>query len=144
MVSVRHVGEVKQPDPVDRHIGRQLRLARKLQGFSQEDLADKLGVTFQQVQKYEKGTNRVSASRLHQAALILGVPISFFFPTGDGPDEAPASSGRPERQRVMDFSASPEAADLIIAFSQIQDARLRRRVLELVRTMAGGAEAEVE
>lgn len=144
MDSVRGATAAKQPNPIDRHIGRQLRLARKLHGLSQEELAERLRVTFQQVQKYEKGMNRVSASRLHQAALIFDVPISFFFPTNDPAAQPSAQRGASPRETVMDFSASPEAADLIIAFSQIQDSTLRRRVLELVRAMAGRAEGAVE
>jgi transcriptional regulator with XRE-family HTH domain len=141
---IRGTAAIKEPNPIDRHIGNQLRLVRKLHGLSQEGLAERLRVTYQQVQKYEKGRNRVAASRLFHAALIFDVPISFFFPTNDSVlSTCPRRSASP-RETVVDLSASPEAADLIISFSHIQDSTLRRRVLGLVRVLASRSAGTIE
>lgn len=127
------VAKHRRPHPVDVYVGNRLRLGRKMLNVSQEKLAENLGVTFQQVQKYENGTNRISASRLHQAARILDVPVSFFFPeaktAGKGCVAGDASS-------MMDFLSSSEGLELNRAFSQIKDSRMRRQVLELIRSIA--------
>lgn len=127
----------KGPNLVDVHVGGRVRLRRMLLGMSQEKLADRLGITFQQIQKYEKGANRIGASRLQQISQALETPIAFFFEDlpegGDGRKDVP-ETGRPY---VMDFLATSEGLELNKAFARIADAKVRRKVVELVRTLAG-------
>jgi transcriptional regulator with XRE-family HTH domain len=132
----------KAPNPIDRHVGSKVRMRRMMLGMSQEKLGDALGLTFQQVQKYEKGSNRIGASRLQQISLILQVPISFFFegappPPGDqfGHGEAPSPV------YVTDFLATADGLTLVKAFMRIENAKLRRRIVELVEEMADGVVA---
>lgn len=129
----------KVPNPIDIHVGSRIRLRRAMVGMSQEKLGESLGITFQQVQKYEKGTNRVGASRLQNIAAVLNVPVSFFFedaPSGDaeaspgGLEEASASN------YVVNFLSSSEGLQLNRAFVKIQDPKVRRKIIELVRTLA--------
>lgn len=128
----------KNPNPVDIHVGNRIRMRRMLIGMSQEKLGDALGLTFQQVQKYEKGANRVSASRLHHMSKTLGVPIQFFF------DDMPLSTennvdGLEESEtagNLMDFLNSAEGFQLGRSFSQIEDPVVRRRILDLVKSLA--------
>jgi transcriptional regulator with XRE-family HTH domain len=128
----------KTPDPVDKYVGSRVRMRRIMLSMSQEKLGDALGLTFQQIQKYEKGTNRIGASRLHQIADVLQVPVSFLFeggPTGgivvDGMSEAPSPS------YVSDFLATSEGLALTRAFTKIDDAKLRRSIVDLVEQIAG-------
>ena len=108
-----------------------------LVGMSQEKLGDALGVTFQQVQKYEKGTNRIGASRLHQIARVLSVPVTFFYEGAVPADEqAPGFSEAPGPEYVVDFLASAEGLQLNRAFVRIQDAKVRRRIVALVEALA--------
>jgi len=123
----------KAPDLVDKYVGSRVRMRRLMLGMSQEKLGDKLGVTFQQVQKYEKGTNRVSASRLQAMSYILQVPVAFFF------EGAPQIAGRvgkgaeaPSPAYISDFLANSDGMKLVRAFTQIGDAKLRRSVVRLV------------
>lgn len=116
-----------------------MRMRRMLIGMSQEKLGERLGLTFQQVQKYEKGSNRVSASRLYQMAQILGVPVQFFFEdisevSIERGAEAPASS---ETGEIMEFLNSSEGVQLNRAFNEIASANVRRRIIELVKSIAG-------
>ncbi|RXT15914.1 MULTISPECIES: helix-turn-helix transcriptional regulator [unclassified Bosea (in: a-proteobacteria)] len=127
----------KLPNPIDRHVGSRVRMQRMLAGISQEKLGEALGLTFQQVQKYEKGTNRISASRLQQIAKMLGVPVAFFFegaPTGEvtagGFTDAAATA------YVADFLATSEGIQLSKAFVRIKSPRVRRRVIDLVEALA--------
>jgi transcriptional regulator with XRE-family HTH domain len=129
----------KAPNPIDKHVGSRVRMRRIMLGMSQEKLGDALGLTFQQVQKYEKGTNRIGASRLQQIAQILQVPVSFFFEgapvlhgQADGLREAPSPA------YVSDFLATSEGLALTKAFMRIKDAKLRRRIVDLVKGIAGG------
>ena len=130
---------VKRPDPVDIEVGHRIRIERLARGLSQTALANQLGVTFQQVQKYEKGANRIGASRLQQIAHILQVPVSFFF------DGAPAAPGQstdgmaeaPSPAYVSDFLATSDGLALTKAFMGIKDAKLRRRIVDLVQQIAG-------
>lgn len=127
----------KAPNPIDIHVGSRIRLRRVLVGMSQEKLGEQLGITFQQVQKYEKGTNRVGSSRLYRISQILGVPVSFFFE--DIPGQAAGDSGFQETQSeryVVDFISSAEGLQLNKAFLRISDARVRRKVVELVQAMS--------
>jgi transcriptional regulator with XRE-family HTH domain len=124
------------PNSVDRHVGSRIRLRRQLLNLSQERLGEELGVTFQQVQKYERGTNRVGAGRLWHLAKVLDVPVSFFY---EGATENTAQSGFADSDQtplVDDFIQSADGVALAQAFSRITDPKVRRRVLELVRTLA--------
>jgi transcriptional regulator with XRE-family HTH domain len=128
----------KTPNPIDKHVGSRVRMRRMMLGMSQEKLGDSLGLTFQQVQKYEKGTNRIGASRLQQISNILQVPVSFFF------DGAPRSEGHhggmgeaPSPAYVSDFLATSDGLSLTKAFMQIKNAKLRRRIVDLVEQIAG-------
>lgn len=127
----------KIPNPIDRHVGSRVRMRRMLAGISQERLGEALGLTFQQVQKYEKGSNRISASRLQQIAKMLDVPVAFFFdgaPTGDLSPSGFADAG--STTYISDFLATSEGVQLTKAFTRIKSTRLRRRVIDLVEAMA--------
>jgi len=123
----------KSPNPIDKHVGTRVRMRRMMLGMSQTALGEALGITFQQVQKYEKGTNRISASRLQQACDILQVPIAFFF---EGLPIAPAVAGSIETQlstgQFTDFMATRDGLALAKAFMRIGNVQLRRRILHLV------------
>jgi transcriptional regulator with XRE-family HTH domain len=125
----------KAPNPIDRYVGSRVRMRRMMLGMGQEKLGDALGLTFQQVQKYEKGTNRMSASRLHQSADILQVPVSFFFEGAPNvPGAAPKVPGKaPMADYVTDFLATSDGHRLIKAFMRIESARLRRTIVGLVQ-----------
>lgn len=129
----------KQPNPIDIHVGARVRLRRMMLGMSQEKLGDNLGITFQQIQKYEKGTNRIGASRLQHIAGVLGVPAAFFFEDAPGTVQTDPNRPAPEESSryVADFLSSSEGIQLNTHFIRIKDARLRRKVVELVRAMAG-------
>ena len=130
----------KAPNPIDKHVGSRVRMRRMMLSMSQEKLGNSLGLTFQQVQKYEKGTNRIGASRLQQISQILEVPVSFFFegaPTvavgrADGLTEAPSPA------YVSEFLATADGLALTKAFMRIGDAKLRRRIVDLVEQIAFG------
>ena len=127
----------KAPNPVDKYVGSRVRMRRIMLGMSQEKLGEALGLTFQQVQKYEKGTNRVGASRIQQIAEILQVPVAFLFegsPTGTA--NAESSTGSPSPSYVSDFLATSEGLALTRAFTRISDAKLRRSIVELVEQIA--------
>ena len=131
----------KQPNPIDIHVGSRVRLRRMMLGMSQEKLGEHLGITFQQIQKYEKGTNRIGASRLQHIARVLSVPVSFFFE--DAPGGAAESGELAERQPahyVVDFLSSSEGIQLNKAFIRVKDAKVRRRIIDLVRSIAGDEE----
>jgi transcriptional regulator with XRE-family HTH domain len=132
----------KQPNPIDIHVGSRVRLRRMMLSMSQEKLGENLGITFQQIQKYEKGTNRIGASRLQHIARVLSVPVSFFFEDAPGtPGEAPTGMGEAKQtSHVVDFLSSSEGIQLNKAFVRIKDAKLRRRIIDLVRSMAGDDE----
>lgn len=135
----------KKPNPIDIHVGSRIRLRRTMLGMSQEKLGESLGITFQQIQKYEKGTNRVGASRLQAISGILNVPVSFFFE--DAPDGNPANTpaGMAEASSsnyVVDFLSSSEGLQLNRSFVKISDPKVRRKIVDLVKALA--AEAEVE
>jgi transcriptional regulator with XRE-family HTH domain len=130
----------KTPDPIDRHVGSRVRMQRVLIKMSQEKLADALGLTFQQVQKYEKGLNRIGASRLQQISKTLNVPPSFFFegaPTGPGA-AAPTRSLEEESnsQFVVDFLSTAEGLHLNKSFARIRNAKLRKRIIDLIVALA--------
>jgi transcriptional regulator with XRE-family HTH domain len=128
----------KAPNPVDKYVGSRVRMRRIMLGMSQEKLGEALGLTFQQVQKYEKGTNRVGASRIQQISEILQVPISFLFE--GGPSSIASVDGYGEGGSpayVSDFLASSEGLALTRAFTRIADPKLRRSIVDLVEQIAG-------
>jgi transcriptional regulator with XRE-family HTH domain len=125
----------KNPNPIDRHVGSRVRMRRMIVGMSQEKLGEALGLTFQQVQKYEKGTNRIGASRLQQIADVLRVPIEFFFEGVPHVTSVAASDVAPGY--VADFLSTSEGVQLTRAFVRITDPKVRRRLISLVKAMAG-------
>jgi len=128
----------KTPNPVDKYVGSRVRMRRIMLGLSQEKLGDALGLTFQQIQKYEKGTNRIGASRLHQIADILQVPVSFLFEGGPSSSTSVEGLGEaPSPAYVSDFLATSEGLALTRAFTKITDAKLRRSIVDLVEQIAG-------
>jgi transcriptional regulator with XRE-family HTH domain len=125
----------KQANPIDIQVGNRVRIRRMLIGMSQERLGDLLGLTFQQVQKYEKGVNRIGAGRLFEVARILNVPVDFFYEgVNAGPNHAGANDT--EGAPVMEFVSSGEGLQLSLAFMKIKDAKVRKRVLDLVKSLA--------
>ena len=127
----------KAPNPVDKYVGSRVRMRRIMLGMSQEKLGDALGLTFQQVQKYEKGTNRVGASRLQQISEILQVPVAFLFEGGpSGVVTAGSFSEGTSPAYVSDFLATSEGLSLTRAFTRITDAKLRRSIVDLVEQIA--------
>ncbi len=129
-----------KPNPVDIHVGARVRLRRTLLGMSQEKLGEAIGLTFQQVQKYERGANRVGASRLYDLSRVLEVPVSFFF--DDMPDEI--SSKSVHERREMSESPDPfdndpmnrrETLELVRAYYRITDPNQRKKIFELVKSM---------
>ncbi len=142
---------VSRANPVDVHVGRRLRMRRILLGLSQEKLGDSIGLTFQQIQKYEHGTNRISASRIYDLAQVLDVPVSFFF---DNMDESIAGQS-PRHFRHSDeipkIAADPmdkrETLELVRAYSNIEDPRVRQKIVDLMKAVAKvdkiGMDAEV-
>ncbi len=130
----------KAPNPIDKHVGTRVRMRRMMLSMSQEKLGDALGLTFQQVQKYEKGTNRIGASRLQQISHILQVPVSFFFegaPTSPGQAGLGGMSEAPSPAYVSDFLATSDGLALTKAFMRIKNTKLRRRIVDLVEQIAG-------
>lgn len=127
----------KSPNPVDRHVGTRVRVRRMLIGMSQEKLGEALGITFQQIQKYEKGINRISASRLQQTARVLGVPIDYFY-EGAPQFDAAAIGGFADNPppAYMAEITTTDGLNLLKAFASIKSARVRRRVVDLVRALA--------
>ena len=126
----------KSPNPVDLHVGGRVRMRRKVLGVSQERLAEALGLTFQQVQKYERGANRVSASKLYEIARFLSAPVAYFFEGLSDPSATGGASAGGAEQFVHEFLMTPEGLELAAAFPKIARPRLRRRILDLVRALA--------
>ena len=136
------------PNPVDVHVGARIRLRRTLLGLSQSTLAEQLGLTFQQVQKYERGSNRVSSSRLFDLCRILNVPIAYFF------DEMPGTVQDRSPSRLMGLAHPPtveyepdpmakrETLELVRAYYRISDPALRKRLFELIKSIARGLQDE--
>jgi transcriptional regulator with XRE-family HTH domain len=130
--------ESRLPNPVDLHVGARIRLRRRMQGVSQEKLADALGLTFQQVQKYERGANRVSASKLYEIATALHAPVSYFFDGLADPSVDQAGAGRPsDEETVHAFLMTAEGLELAKLFPGLPRGRIRRRFLDLMRALAG-------
>jgi len=130
----------KAPNPIDKHVGSRVRMRRMMLSMSQEKLGDALGLTFQQVQKYEKGTNRIGASRLQQISNILQVPVSFFFegaPHIGGERHSGGMGEAPSPAYVSDFLATSDGLSLTKSFMRIKNSKLRRRIVDLVEQIAG-------
>ena len=133
------VTEERSPNPIDLHVGGRIRMRRRILGVSQEKLAEALGLTFQQVQKYERGANRVSASKLYEIARTLQAPITYFFegladPMGGGADDANSE------QAMHDFLMTAEGLELASLFPKVRRGRVRRKLLDLVRAMTDETE----
>ena len=127
----------KAPNPIDRHVGSRVRMRRMMLSMSQEKLGDALGLTFQQVQKYEKGTNRIGASRLQQISDILQVPVAFFFEGAPTLGGQPSGLGEaPSPAYISDFLATSDGLALTKAFVEIKDSKVRRRIVDLVEAIA--------
>ena len=135
----------KIPNPIDLHVGSRVRMRRMLLGMSQEKLGEALGVTFQQVQKYEKGMNRIGASRLQDIAKILDAPPSFFFedaPTAGG-DAQPGFAESRSAGFVVEFLSTVEGLQLNKAFATIKDPKVRKRIVDLVVAIAASEQPRV-
>ncbi len=129
----------KSPNPTDRYVGARVRMRRMMLGMSQEKLGDALGLTFQQVQKYEKGANRIGASRLQHIAHIFQVPVSFFFegaPSVPGYHAPPGMAETPSPAYVSDFLSTSDGLALTKAFMRIKSAKLRRRIVDMVEEIS--------
>jgi transcriptional regulator with XRE-family HTH domain len=130
---------IKMPNPIDVHVGSRLRMRRMLVGMSQEKLGESLDLTFQQIQKYEKGSNRISASRLYDMSRILDVPVQFFF--DDMVRSDAASRGKADKPsgsfEMIEFLSSPDGAQLVRTFSEIDSPEVRRNILDLVKSVSG-------
>ena len=138
-MAVRYTTAAKKaPNPIDEHVGRRVRMRRRMLAMSQGKLGDALGLTFQQVQKYEKGTNRIGASRLQQISHILQVPVAFFF---EGAPNASAPHGSHGSAlsiaQIDNFVSDSNGLRLIGAFMRIENAHLRSKIGMLVQEIAG-------
>lgn len=133
----------KIPNPIDRHVGSLVRMRRVMLGMTQEKLGEALGLTFQQVQKYEKGTNRIGASRLQQISRTLDVPPAFFFegaPSFEAiakSEPGPMGVAEANAPYVADFLSTAEGLHLNMAFARIHDPKIRKRIVDLVSSLAG-------
>jgi len=128
---------IKTPNPIDKYVGARLRMRRMMVGMSQGKLGEALKVTFQQIQKYEKGTNRIGASRLQQLAQALEVPPAFFFEGAPVPGDGKFVFAEPTGDSyVVDFLSTSEGLQLNRAFAQIRDPKVRKRIIDLVVTLA--------
>ncbi|NLS20151.1 helix-turn-helix transcriptional regulator [Rhizobium sp. P40RR-XXII] len=123
------------PSPIDVEVGKRIRAQRRLLGMSQSALAERLDLTFQQVQKYEKGTNRVGASRLQRVAESLGVPISHFFDNPTSSNDASTNEAHAFKNDLVSFLSSEEGVELNRAFAKIKDARTRQKIVGLIKSL---------
>ena len=129
----------KAPNPVDRHVGSRVRMRRIMLGMSQEKLGEGLGLTFQQIQKYEKGTNRIGASRIQQISEILQVPVSVLFE--GSPGSSVVFGEAPSPAYIADFLATAEGLALVRAFTRLPDIKLRRAIVDMVELIGGREDA---
>jgi len=132
----------RKPHHIDVHVGSRVRLRRMFIGMSQERLGDQMSLTFQQIQKYEKGTNRIGASRLFQLAEVLNVPVGFFFEGLETPHQAAGFAEPNSESYVMDFLDSREGVELNRAFVRIKDPKVRKSIVDMVRAMADAEQDE--
>ncbi|MFC3691184.1 helix-turn-helix domain-containing protein [Chenggangzhangella methanolivorans] len=127
----------KTPNPIDKHVGSRVRMRRVLIGMSQEKLGEALGITFQQIQKYEKGTNRIGASRMQQISTVMGVPVSYFFEDAPGSEIKAGGFGESQgSDYVVDFLTTTEGLQLNKSFVRISDPKVRRKIVDLVAALA--------
>jgi transcriptional regulator with XRE-family HTH domain len=132
---------IKAPNPIDKHVGARVRMRRLILGMSQGKLGDALDVTFQQVQKYEKGANRIGASRLQQLARVLDVPPAYFFEDApSGEERAPGFAEHEGHNHFVDFLSTSEGLQLNRAFAAIRDVKVRKKILDLVVSLAAVVE----
>jgi len=131
-----------KPNPIDVHVGSRLRLRRTLLGMSQEKLGDAIDLTFQQVQKYERGANRIGASRLYELARVLDVPVSYFFEEleADGLSGLDGQAAEPRQSNPM---MKRETLELVRAYLRISDPQVKRRLFELAKVLAAFPASEV-
>ncbi len=136
----------KKPNPIDIHVGSRIRLRRTMLSMSQEKLGEALGITFQQIQKYEKGTNRVGASRLQNISAVLNVPVSFFFEDAPGEQvsEQVGLSEASSSNYVVDFLSSSEGLQLNRAFIKIEDPKIRRKIIDLTKALASDSDPSMD
>ena len=134
--SGRTAAKLRAPEEVDMHVGARIRLRRRFLGLTQQQLAEQLGLTFQQVQKYERGSNRVSASKLYEISRALQTPVPYFFEGLSDTGRGDADEARGAEQSIREFLMTAEGQELASLYPQIMATRLRRQVLELVRTIA--------
>jgi transcriptional regulator with XRE-family HTH domain len=132
----------KAPNPIDKHVGSRVRMQRMLIGMSQEKLGDALGLTFQQVQKYEKGTNRIGASRLHEIGRILGVPVEFFYEGAPDLGKGPSGFAEGSTAYVSDFLSTSEGVQLMKGFLRIRNAGIRRKLVDLIESLGTDEEGD--
>lgn len=143
MLAHQTMGKARQAHPVDVHVGGRVRLRRVFLGYSQEKLANALGLTFQQIQKYERGANRISASKLYELSRILNVPVTYFFEgveadsdsSGAGGQETGAQGATNIHSSDPDFTNQRETLQLISSYYRIPDAKVRAEVLSLLKTL---------
>lgn len=131
----------KVPNPIDKHVGARVRMRRMLIGMSQEKLGEALGLTFQQIQKYEKGANRISASRLQQISEALGTPLAYFFkgaPVSEGAAQGGLAEADADQNYFGDFVMTSEGLSLNRAFARISDPKVRKKIVDLVNALADG------
>jgi transcriptional regulator with XRE-family HTH domain len=129
----------KPPNPIDVHVGARIRVWRHERKISMMALGEAIGLTVQQIRKYEKGTHRIGASRLHQICAVLEIPVSFLFE--DAPASSPGKSGMP--QDIIDFMESEEGVRFVAAFSRISDPKMRRGIARLAGRIADHVQAKV-
>ena len=131
----------KVPNPIDKHVGARVRMRRMLIGMSQEKLGEALGLTFQQIQKYEKGANRISASRLQQISEALSTPLAYFFkgaPVSEGAAQGGLAEADADQNYFGDFVMTSEGLSLNRAFARISDPKIRKKIVDLVNALADG------
>ncbi len=129
----------KVPNPIDRHVGARVRMRRMLIGMSQEKLGEALGLTFQQIQKYEKGANRISASRLQQISEALNTPLAYFFkgaPVSDAAAQGGMAEASADDNYFSDFVMTSEGLSLNRAFARISDPKVRKKIVDLISVLA--------
>lgn len=135
----RAKSDTGRPDPVDAHVGSRVRLRRTLLGMSQEKLGNAVGLTFQQIQKYERGLNRIGSSRLYQFSKVLDVPVSYFFDEMPGNmGSQPSLAGQVETAAHDENMSRRETLELVRAYYKIDDRNTRRRIYELIKAVGTG------
>ena len=147
MLAHQPIGKARQAHPVDVHVGGRVRLRRVFLGYSQEKLANALGLTFQQIQKYERGANRISASKLYELSRILSVPVTYFFEGVESDAESGSAGGQESggapaaiHSSDPDFTNQRETLQLISSYYRIPDSKVRAEVLSLLKTLGRPAD----